>query len=394
MEKGSRDVRRYGDGYQRGDLFDGNNLFDAYAASLKGTSWKASVQRYEIDYLLRLSSLQEELRAHTYQIPNTTEFILNERGKTRVIHGQTFEARIALHVLCDNGLMPNLQPHFTFDNAASQKGKGTDFARRRLVKHLQQFYNRTGSNNGWILLGDFSKYYDNIQHPKAMEILKKYIVDSDALWLSEQVMKHDEVDVSYLSDSEYAASMDMLFNSLEYERSVPKSARTGEKMLKKHVNIGDQFSQAIGLAYAMDIDSYITTVRGYGLSARYSDDFYVIGKTGEELEALLSDITKIAAAKGIVINNRKTRICRLSDKWKFLKTQYSLLPSGKIRQRIDPDKITRERKKLKRLPEKLSQPEYDDQFNGWYKANKKNMSHTQRRRIIKLYQERRMLCTH
>ena len=74
-------------GYQR-EIFDGNALFEAYKRAKKGSDWKPQVQRFEMTYLLELSRIQRELETMTYEFLPSTQFVLNERGKTRVIRGE------------------------------------------------------------------------------------------------------------------------------------------------------------------------------------------------------------------------------------------------------------------------------------------------------------------
>ena len=47
-----------------------------------------------------------------------------------------------------------------YDNGASLKDKGLDFARRRFEIHLRNAYKEYGGK-AYILLMDFTKYYDN-----------------------------------------------------------------------------------------------------------------------------------------------------------------------------------------------------------------------------------------
>lgn len=42
--------------------------------------------------------------------------------------------------------------------------KDISFTRKRFEQHLHEYYRKYGTNNGYILLIDFSKYYDNIRH--------------------------------------------------------------------------------------------------------------------------------------------------------------------------------------------------------------------------------------
>ena len=52
------------------------------------------------------------------------------------------------------------------------------------------------------------------------------------------------------------------------------------------------------------------------------DDGYIIHKDKEFLNQLIIDISEKAKSIGITINNKKTRICKLSEYWRFLQTQY------------------------------------------------------------------------
>ena len=59
---------------------------------------------------------------------------------------------------------------------------------------------------------------------------------------------------------------------------------TGERMMKKHLNIGDQVAQTAGIAYPIPIDNYIKIVKGMKFYARYMDDSYIIHESKEYLQ--------------------------------------------------------------------------------------------------------------
>lgn len=61
-------------------------------------------------------------------------------------------------------------------NGASMKYKGYDFAVRRLTHHLHRHYRKHG-NNGYILLYDFSKFFDNVSHAVVKQALRKELTD-------------------------------------------------------------------------------------------------------------------------------------------------------------------------------------------------------------------------
>ena len=157
-------------GYQR-KIFDGNVLYESKAKAMKGSDWKPQVQRFNMTYLLELSKMQRDLENMEYEFLPTTNFTLHERGKLRRITGEQVQDRIVKHALCDEVLNPLIEPHLIYDNGASVVGKGIAFTRKRLLTHLRKYYAQHGSNEGYILLIDFSKYYDNIRHDVLLSCL-------------------------------------------------------------------------------------------------------------------------------------------------------------------------------------------------------------------------------
>lgn len=371
--------------YKR-EIFDGNALYDAFLRAKQGSDWKPTVQRFEMNYLLELSKIQEELKNRTYQFLPSTEFVIHERGKARVIHGEQIQDRVVKHSLCDEVLNPSTLKYLISDNGASQVGKGIDYTRRRLIYHLQRYYRTHKSNEGYILLIDFSKYYDNIIHDVLLDLFSKYVSDDLSMWVLRETIKKSEVDVSYMTDEEFANSMNTVFNSIEYEK-IPHHLRTGEKILRKHLNIGDQVAQTSGIAYPIPIDNYVKIVKGVKYYARYMDDSYAIHESKEYLQELLKEIIEIADSIGITVNTSKTRICKLSDYWRFLQVQYSLTETGRIVQKIHPKRLTVMRRKMKKLAPRMTKDEFTNWFNAWFKNHYKIMSKQQRKNMDTLFNQ-------
>lgn len=372
-------------GYQR-EIFDGNLLYESFLRAKQNSDWKPQVQRFEMTYLLGLSEIQRELESDTYEFQGSTEFTLHERGKVRRITGEQIKDRISKHALCDEILTPAVRKYLIYDNSASIKGKGIDFARRRLPVHLHKYYMRHQSNDGYILLMDFSKYYDNIRHDVLMRQFEKYISDEDALRFLRKVIDRSKVDVSYMSDEEYAGCMDAVFNSLEYER-IDRSLLTGEKFMYKHLNIGDQVAQVSGIIYPIPIDNYIKIVRGVKLYGRYMDDSYIIHEDKAFLEDVLENVIRIAKEIGITVNMRKTRVCKLSSSWRYLQVQYSLTDTGRIIQKINPKRLTTMRRKLKKLAGKINERDFELLFKSWMCNHYRIMSRQQRENMNNIYAE-------
>lgn len=372
-------------GYQR-EIFDGNSLYDSFKRAKQGSDWKPQVQKFEMTYLLELSRIQSDLKNKTYQFLPATNFIINERGKTRCISGEQVPDRIVKHSLCDEILTPNIRKYLIYDNGASLTGRGIDFTRRRLLVHLRKYYAQHQSNDGYILLIDFSKYYDNIRHGILMEQFKAITDNEHALWLLEKILDRSKVDVSYMSDEEYAVCMTTVFNSLVHDK-IDRKLLTGEKFMAKHLNIGDQVAQVAGIVYPMEIDNYIKIVRGIKFYGRYMDDSYVISDSKEKLQEIISEIVTIASRIGITVNTDKTRICKLSDYWRFLQVQYSLTDTGRVIQKINPKRLTCMRRKMKKLVSILPPKEFEEWYNSWFRNHCKIMSKKQRENMDTLFQQ-------
>lgn len=372
-------------------LSDANNLYRAYKASVKGSKWKETTQKFMMNFLRYIFSIQEDLLNRTLENGPVEEFSLSERGRVRPISSIRIRDRIVRHALCDEILLPEVKKHIIYDNGASIKGRGISHQRERFEVHLRRYYKQYG-NEGWILFGDFSKFYDNIIHEIAKrELLKLFDDDEFIDWPLTLIFDGFKIDVSYMTDEEYANCMTETFNKLDY-REIPKEQLTGEKWMEKSVNIGDQLSQVIGIYYPYRIDNYVKYVRSQKFYGRYMDDWYIMNLSKEELVDLLEHIRVIAKELGIHINEKKTRIVKISSTYKFLQVKYTLTKDGKIVKRINPDRVTTMRRKLKKLAIKVANGEIpyeniENMFRGWMGSFYKLLSRQQRKNLITLYED-------
>lgn len=371
-------------------ICDANHLYEAYLKTIKGSKWKETTQRFSLNYLRHIYKLQYELEHGLYKPSEEGEFTLSERGKIRPITTLQPRDRVVRHVLCDDVLYPKIYQKLIYDNGASIKKRGISFARKRFEAHLRKYYMANHTNEGYILFGDFRKFYDNIIHETAKKQLLKLFDDDPYLnWLLTVIFKNFEIDVSYMSDTEYDTCLGNVFDKLAY-REIPNKFKTNEKYMAKSLNIGDQLSQIIGVFYPSRIDNYIKIVRGVKYYGRYMDDFYIIAKSKEELYDILDGIEIEAKKLGIHINKKKTRIVKLSSIYSYLQNKYSLTRTGRVIIRIGNKKIVRMRVKLKKLNVKYlngeaSYENIEEMFRSWMGEYYKHMSKIQRRNLLNLY---------
>ena len=336
---------------------DANTLWDSADKARKGTGWKESVQRFWWYRLSRITTMQDELYRLEHGISGAYypkpgfEFMLNERGRMRPICGQLVDDRVVSHALNDAVLLPTIRAHLIYDNGASLKGRGVDFSRKRLLVHLRRYYQRNRTNVGYIRLKDQSKYYDNIHHDKLRNIIHRFTTDKLATKLVDILLTESRADVSYMTDEEYAKSMNIKFDRVAYRAcNYPKS---GTKMLAKGMNVGDQFSQTAGIVYPYRVDDYAKTVLGSKYYARYMDDSYDIDRDIIELKHRAALIDMQADKLGMYTNARKTCIARIDKGFIYLQRKIRLRTDGSIEVKLRPKSVTRVKRRIRKLRTKV-----------------------------------------
>ena len=368
----------------------GDALYQAYLDSCKTSRWKAETMQCSMNFLSVISKKQKELRNRTYKTERQREFIANERGKERAITSTRIEDRIVRHSICDNVLVPELTPKLIYDNGASVRDKGVDFTRKEFEKHLHMLFNENKCNDGWILFGDFSKYYDNIPHDQLISDVGNVISDEFSMWLYSVIVDASKVDVSGLTDEEVQGLMNGVFNSIDYRKA--DFERKGEKYIAKSLDIGDQASQISGVFYPTPIDNYVKIVRQHKMYDRYMDDFAIMHKDKEYLLETLEGIYKIADSKGIHINKKKTYIVKASSVYTFLQMKYSLGKAGHVTRKMQNKKITKQCDKLRALQKKflageITYKDVEQNYKSWFKSHIKYLTKKQRRKLNNVYND-------
>lgn len=294
-------------------VFSWGNLWRSYRACRRNVTWKGSVQRYIFQSLIRVSQTHEKLMQGKYKCVTPHEWDTWERGKKRHIKSVPIGERVMQRCLADNALVPVLSPMFIYDNGACLPNKGYDFAQRRLKCHLSRFYRDYGTD-GYILLFDFSKFYDNVNHGLLLKSLRTRFTDRRLLGMIEQIMG--------------------TFGPVG-------------------LGLGSQISQILALLSANKLDHAIKQDMGIRYYARYNDDGYLIHHSKAYLQKCLAQMQEICGQLGIKLNMKKTHIVKLSHGFKFLKARIYLTTTGKVVRKLPKKSIVTERRKLKKLRRKL-----------------------------------------
>jgi hypothetical protein len=291
---------------------DVDNLYRAFKDCMKNVAWKESVQRYEANALKDVAETRQKLIEGKNVQMGFVEFNLSERGKRRHIKSVHISERVVQKCLCDQVVVPILTNGLIYDNGASIKNKGLDFAVRRLITHLGKFYRANGfSNDGYALLIDFSGYFDSINHKILEGLYAKKIKDERVLNLLHNF-------ISVFGDG-------------------------------VSLGLGSQVSQISAIYLPNKVDHSAKEKLGIKYYGRYMDDLYLIHKDKEYLQYCLAEIEKICHELKLSINKKKTRIARLDNGIIWLKGKYTLLPSGKILKRPCKGSAQRQKRKLRKF---------------------------------------------
>lgn len=297
----------------------------------KGVAWKKSVQNFEDKLFQNLSELHRKLEVCADVSRGYVEFYLWERGKKRRIQACHISERVVQKTFANNILTPMLQDTLVKNNCASQKGKGTHQAWDYFEQDLKKAYKKWG-RDFYVIQSDFHNYFASIPHDKLIAALNEYFHDERTRWYYKSVIN------SFYENGECIG-----------------------------LGLGSQICQNFAIFYPNLLDHYMEQFGDYG---RFNDDLYLTVQTKEEAKQILNSMYHIVDSLGLEINKKKTRIVKATHVITFLKTRFNLLDNGDVLRRPNRKSISRERRKLKKLHNKLLNGEitFEDvrtSYNSW-----------------------------
>lgn len=297
------------------EVFSFENLYKAGKKCCRGVGWKCSTQRYLGDLITNTARTHRELMDGTWKTKGFHEFDLMERGKLRHIRSVHISERVVQRCLCDEMLVPVFSAAFIYDNAASLKGKGIDFAVNRMDAQLQRHIRKHGLTGG-ILVYDFKDFFNSAPHAPIYEELEKRVHDPRIRSIACGLM---------------------------------------EDFGERGFGLGSQVSQIDALMLPNKLDHAIKEkkrVKGYG---RYMDDGRIIHESIDYLKECLEELHSQCADAEIQLNEKKTYIVPLRQGVKFLKTKFKPTESGKIVRKMNRRGTRKMREKLKKFRVRLDE---------------------------------------
>lgn len=233
-------------------------------------------------------------------------------------------------------------------NCACQDGRGTEFARKRLICHLQKYYRKHGTE-GWVLKADLKNFFGSTSHELAYSAVTKRVNDE---WANGEIKR--------IIDS---------FNQGD-------DPEVG-------MGLGSETTQLIQLAVLDDFDHFIKEQLHIKHYVRYNDDFIIIHEDKAYLQECLIKIDVWMTARGLRLSPKKTQLFKVTQGIKFLGFRFRLTKTGKVVMTLLPEKLSHERRKLRKLVERAKQgymtkEEVDRCYESW-KAHVGNESSKKRK---------------
>ena len=308
-------------------ITDFDYLYKAFLKSKNNRSYKTSAMYFQLNAISELRKLQKELIDKTYRVSEYTTFEVIY-PKKREIKACKFRDKVVQHVLCDNILVPMLPGICITDNYAGQKGKGTGFAREQLRKKMEMFYISNGMN-GYFYKGDISKYYYNINHKKAIDIMEYYF-PCDIHWIIEGFINSTDGEIG--------------------------------------IALGNQINTVVSNLYLDGMDKFITGELGIRYYGRYADDFYLIHDNKKYLKYCEYCIEEYLKTLGLRLNP-KSQIIPFKNGISFIGSHF-YIRNGKMDIRICNSKKREYRRRFNKLYKKVLAGEKDlsvleDSYCSW-----------------------------
>lgn len=295
------------------ELFCFENLYKSYLKASKGKRNKDEVIQFSLCLEPNLLQIERDITNNTYSFGGYKSFFIYE-PKKRLVEYISFRDRIVQHCLVDFYLMPLLEKHLIFDNAACRKNKGTDFARRRVRIFLNRYFIENKTNEGYVLKFDVHQFFPSINHERLKEKLRKLIRDEEILMFLFKII------------DDYGAI------------GLP---------------IGDQTSQCFGLLYLDKVDRLIKERFHMKYYSRYMDDGIVISSSKATLLSLYQEIKELLEKEKLSYNP-KTNILSLKRGFEYIGFRFPMNDKGRIFMAIPS-------KKKRRMNHYLSKRLKDDQ---------------------------------
>lgn len=252
-------------------IYDYENLYQAYLLARRQKRYRGQVLDFSYNLEGNLIRLQNELLWKTYQIGPYRQFKVYE-PKERLISALPFRDRVVQHAIC-RVVESIFENPMIYDSYACRTGRGS----LRAANRLSYFIGKSGTNK--YLKCDIKKYFQSINVPILKTIIRKYITDTNVLWI-----------------------IDLILDSA----------------IGSGVPIGNLLSQLFANVYLNELDFHMKVKLQVKYYIRYMDDVLILDSSTEKLRENLSEIESFLENKLALRLNDKTHIGTTSEGIEFV----------------------------------------------------------------------------
>lgn len=235
------------------------NLLGGWNEFVRCKKCKVDVSKFSQQLFSNLKELHQNLVDKTYCHGSYKHFKITD-PKSRDIHKALVRDRL-LHHAVYRQLYPFFERTFIFDSYSCRDDKGT----HRGFKRFNNFARRASYGHRktvWVLKCDIRKFFASIEHQILFDILDKYILDKNVMWLIKRIV------------SSFCSTKDGV--------GLPLGNLTSQLFVNIFMNEFDQF-----VKHKLKAKYYI----------RYADDFVILDQDRRCLESILIEIRKFLEDK-------------------------------------------------------------------------------------------------
>lgn len=264
------------------DLFSFDNLWRQYRVCRRNKRNTVNQLRFEVDAEAQLLTLQQELRAHTYQ-PGQSICFVTDGPKPREVFAADFRDRIVHHLLVSR-LEPVFEPRFIHDSYACRKGKGVLAASDRLTEFLRRI-TANGQRRAWALKLDVASFFPSIDKQTLYEIIAGRVHHPELRWLTQTILFHDPT-----TDYRFKRGARCTSAPTSADYPIPTQKSLFGKDNERGLPIGNLTSQFWANVYLNELDQFVKRTLKCRYYVRYVDDLILLDTNPETLRQWREDI--------------------------------------------------------------------------------------------------------
>lgn len=298
--------------------FTFNDLYIAANQCKKSVGWKESVTLWMDHIFENLAGILDDIDNETYEISAPTVFHIKD-PKPRTISATKFIDRVVQRLICNTGTYWEITHSLIFDNCACQKGKGTSFTFERVKFHLHEYYKEYKTNEGYCIKLDIRKYFPSIPHEILKQKLKKYVKRERIRKMIDDIVD-DFVKLTFDDDLSFCQ----------------------EGFGTRGIGLGSQLCQLFALLYLSELDHYLKEIVKVRHYIRYMDDMLIIVRTEDEAKKIFEIIKEQVGKNGLTLNDKSRYFNFHNRRIDFLKVDFELTQTGKVKHRIKRECLNRE----------------------------------------------------